>query len=135
MEKMKENGTFYDLHARLLANLAEEIQNTDLHGLKPYKTLKTDLKYQIANDIVLRYLSGKKMNNTLKAIMAESGEKVKLHPDPKWAASKLNYQSGDAFHELNLFINECADRVFYENREILKEGLKSRLQELSTKRK
>lgn len=133
MEKMKENGAFFDLHARLLANLSETVQQSDIEGLKPYKTLKADEMYACATECVLRYLKLHTMENTFRACVAESGGKFKLNSNKSYAEEYLDINDcDDPIKETLLDFKQNVDTIFFNNRDNLRDQLTARLSALFT---
>ena len=134
MDEMRKSGAFFDLHARLLANLAEEIQKSDIDGLKPYKKLRKEQPYEMAMECVLRYLEKRKMQNTIRAIQAESNNSFKKGKDSVEVI--LNIDDTDDPIAVNLqYFQENLDTIFFDNRDDLRADLSERLSKLFAKKK
>ena len=135
MDEMRKNGSFFDLHARLLANLSEEVQKSDIDGLKPYKRLRTEEQYKCAEECVLRYLENHKMVNTIRAIQAESHNAFKRNPE-KSAEIILDIDDcEDPIQEVLADFKQNMSEIFYNNRDDLRAELSQRLQNVYKKSK
>lgn len=131
MDTMKANGAFFDLHARLLANLSEAVQQSDIEGLKPYKQIKQEEVYSVATECVLRYLKSHKMENTFRACVAESGNTFKLNPNKSYAEEYINIPDcDDPIKETLRDFKENVDEIFFNNRDNLRDQLTERLSAL-----
>ena len=135
MEKMKESGSFYDLHAKLLSNLCEEIQKSSNDGLKPYKTPKDKLEYQIATDMVLRYLKKNKMLHSLKAVQTEFPGFYNFNQNKYFSESNLQFSKSDS--PIKVLISEVFeqfDDIFFANRDNLRIDIQERIEKIAAKR-
>ncbi|EAY21089.1 hypothetical protein TVAG_282590 [Trichomonas vaginalis G3] len=128
MEAMRKNGAFFDLHARLLANLSEAVQQSDIEGLKPYKQIKKEEIYSVATECILRYLKLHKMENTFRACVAESGNTFKLNSNRSYAEEYINCDDcPDPIHEVLIDFKQHYDEIFFDNRDQLRAQLTERL--------
>ena len=135
MDEMRKNGSFFDLHARLLANLSEEVQKSDIDGLKPYKKLRKEEEYDVAMECVLRYLENHKMVNTIRSIQAESNNAFKKNTE-KPAEITLDIDDcDDPIKVILADFKENMDQIFFDNRDNLRAMLAARLQNVYKKSK
>jgi len=136
MESMKKNGSFYDLHAKLLSRLSEEIKGSDISCMKPYKSLKGEKPFQVAEDMVVRYLTKNKMENTLRSMQSEFPGSFIPRKKDGFAESHLELEpSNQPILSLFTLMNSEMDSVFFENRDMLREKLAERLSAMNSSRR
>ena len=92
IEEMGKKGMIDHLQALYIAKVAEEIQQSDLDVLKPYRSIRTGESYNLATQIVMQYLSKKNFELALKSAVNESEGKMQ---DGKDAPKSLKIKEGD----------------------------------------
>jgi hypothetical protein len=85
LQRMSENGTTSDLHAKYISLAVEQIAANDIRELRPYRTIPSTKFHTIANQIALQYLDNHNMKFTLAA--ADSSPTISLFAPilPNWS--------------------------------------------------
>lgn len=131
MQTMRNRGIFNHLHASLLTDVADIVQDSEYDAFKPYKTIKDDVDSKIAAEIVMEYLKRHGMTDTLRCIAIETRNKLAPKPPSGLLKKELNIdvQSGfiEAIHEE---WNKNSDDYLAQNDADLQQTIQQRLQAL-----
>ena len=128
---LQSSGIFNQVRANTFANLATEVQSSNLESMKCYKNIKTDDDYELASEIVFEYLQKHNMEKTINCIKTETENKLRPVPISNNIQNDLNIpQKENVLHHVVQYYNNNMTEIFTKYHESLINDVNKRIQDI-----